>query len=361
MVQRQKLKWPSLADKREALVASLASIQEAALKHEPLLELAQVEYLTGDLYLAASYYRQVIDEGGNTNHQISAYLGLAWIAYTHSKWSDASDHLLTGFGLSPEPEQKARLLALRGLVNYRQGKYEKAVEDSEAILRLTPRNEAGGFAHNTLGIVLHATQRKSEALEHLRIAEDIARSIGHPELLARVLNCRGTIHFETKDYAEAEHEFKAAIEITQDVGLKVYMGYPLINLAGVYTIQNDYAQGLIFLNQSEAVFQDIGDVAMLSAINHEIGNAYRVQRDYYRALIHINTAINQARQCGNQRNLVFSYRELGLLHRDQHQWNDAIMDFKLAKELAIIINDKIIQIELDQYLKETYRLIEGIY
>jgi len=361
MVQRQKLKWPSLNDKRKALVASVTSIQETALKHEPLLELAQVEYLTGDLHLAASYYREVIDEGGNTGHQIAAYLGLAWIAYTHSKWSDASDHLLTGFGLCPEPEQKARLLALRGLVNYRQGKYEKAVEDSLAAIELAPRTDAGGFAHNTLGIVYHALQRNKEAVEQLRIAEEIARRTQHPELLARILNCRGTIHFDNKNFEEAEGDFRAAVEITQDVDLKVYMGYPLINLAGVFTIQDDYTQGLFFLNQSEEVFQDIGDIAMLSAINHEIGNAHRVKRDYYRAKAHIDTAINQARQCGNQRNLVFSYRELGLLHRDQHQWNKAIMDFKLAKELAIILNDKIIQIELEQYLKETYKLMEGTY
>ena len=361
MVQCQKLKWPSLADKRKALVASVASIQEAALKHEPLLELAQVEYLTGDLYLAASYYRQVIDEGGNTNHQISAYLGLAWIAYTHSKWSDASDHLLTGFGLSPKPEQKARLLALRGLVNYRQGKYEKAVEDSLAAIELAPRTDAGGFAHNTLGIVYHALQRNKEAVEQLRIAEDIARRTQHPELMARILNCRGTYHFNQEDYAQAELQFTQAIEIAQDMDLNTYVGYPLINLAGVCNVQDDQKQALVHLTRAESVFQQLEDISMLSAINLEIGGIYRIQRDYHRSQLHIDLAINQARECGNQRNLAFSYRERGLLQRDQHHWNEAIMALKLARELAIILKDRIIQIELGRFLEETYNLKEGNY
>jgi len=159
-------------------------------------------------------------------------------------------------------------------------------------------------------------------------------------------------HPDRKKYEKAHNNFKQAIEIAQDTHFEVYLGFPLANLAGNYLVTENPEASKEALLQARELFMKVGNVMMQGAVNMELGQMYRLSRDLDRAQNHLDNALNLNRECGAHRFLIFTYRELGLLHRDQKLWVDAIMDFKLAMEFAVIQKDHFLQVEISRYLNE---------
>ncbi len=354
MEPETKNNWTDLASRLAGLEekVDLAARLETSQRHELLLEMANLEYGNGELDRARGHFNQILKESNLPEHQVEAKLGLAWIAYTRSSWTESEDTVRDALELSHSRGLKAGLLVLRGLLAYRQGRYEKAIRDAKKVLELESSDRVAGFAHSSLGIVYDAKQQGARAHEQYTLGLELARRSRSPELGVRVLNNLGAYHFVREEYKEAMGRFQESIDISRSSGYRVFLGFPLLNLAGTYLTLGDPKRGLETLQEAGRYFRQVGDTMMLGVIEVEQGRLYRLQRDHRRSATHLGQALKYGQDCGAQRNLVLTYRERGLLNRDRHDWSEAISDLRLARELAIILKEQVLMVEIERYLNE---------
>ena len=347
--------WPDFAVQRRDYETQLAKLSDSSgkIRHSLLLELAEYEYLTGEPEQAREHYQQVLDETELDEDRAIAHLGLGWINYTHSGWTTSEDHIREGFDHTTTSKTRANLFVLLSLLAYRHGSYDDAIRYCKTALELSPDTIAGGLAHSFVGIVLHAQGENIAALDHWERARALARQLKAPDIEARVLNNRGVYHYYTQgEYEQARSSFERAAALSEQVNFNLFLGFPYINLGGVYHEVGNYEQSIAAHAQAEIYFQRVGDRMMEGALNIELSRVYRQQKEYEKALANLDRALDLVRKYGSQRYLVFTYREMGLLHRDQNHWNDALADLRLARELAIIIQDHVLQEEIERYQSE---------
>lgn len=346
--------WPDLQEQRLRIEAEVGRREKALSSEDPerILELAKLEYLTGEIQAAKDHFQLVSEVSEDVGSQAIALLGLAWVEYTQSHWTDSEDLVREALDRLPPVASKARLLALRSLLAYRRGRYGNSQRDAEAVLQMDPESKAAGLAHSNLGIVLHAMDRGPEALEHWEQALKLARELNYPELAVRALNNRGTLYYTEKQYPQAMEEFNLAIQVGRKAHNLVYLGYPYLNLGGTHLALDEYQEGMEQLKEAGELFNRVGNVMMLGSVHIERGRLYRLRRDHKRGWHCLDKALSLSQTSESLRNLALTYRERGLLHGDQRRWPEAVADLRLARELAVLLKDRVQQLEIDGLLKK---------
>ncbi len=279
-------------------------------------------------------------------------LGLGRIAYTQSKWDDSEDLVRQALDFASKRESKTGMLTLRAMLRYRRGMYEACIQDAKKVIQISPESFEAGLAHSSIGIVHNAYKQDSEAQAHWTQALALAIALKSPELAVRVHNNKGAFYYDRKQYETAKHHFKQAIDIAISANFEIYLGFPYLNQAGNYLATDEKDNALKALEEAKLLFEKVGNVMMLGAVNIELGRMHRQSRNHKKAQTHLARALELCRDGGAHRFLVFTYRELGILHSDQRLWSDAILYFKLALELAMILKDQVQQVDIERYLNE---------
>jgi len=191
----------------------------------------------------------------------STYLGLAQAYFNMQRYDSCVDALNQGeqfLAAEKEPEkERYKLLQLRGYANYQLLKFNEAVNDLQAAIRISGTDWAD---YSQLGISLYNLKRDDEAIQALQKA--LSLKSGHTvtaEYLAKAYFRRGISSLSAKQYDQALDFLRKA----RDYNPKD--GYIYYNMAEAFVFQKNFSEAERALNQaleimprSAEVFQRLG-------------------------------------------------------------------------------------------------------
>jgi tetratricopeptide (TPR) repeat protein len=191
----------------------------------------------------------------------STYLGLAQAYFNMQRYDSCVDALNQGeqfVAAEKEPEkERYKLLQLRGYANYQLLKFNEAVNDLQAAIRISGTDWAD---YSQLGISLYNLKRDDEAIQALQKA--LSLKSGHTvtaEYLAKAYFRRGISSLSAKQYDQALDFLRKA----RDYNPKD--GYIYYNMAEAFVFQKNFSEAERALNQaleimprSAEVFQRLG-------------------------------------------------------------------------------------------------------
>jgi tetratricopeptide (TPR) repeat protein len=111
-------------------------------------------------------------------------------------------------------------------------------------------------AHFRLGRVSWRQGRFPAALAAFEDARALASRVGDTELVARVNNGIGAVHYALGDYTAARHAYRAALDGTQDVGMH---GKIVMNLGVIENIQGNLDEARGQYERARLLFEQSGD------------------------------------------------------------------------------------------------------
>ena len=191
----------------------------------------------------------------------STYLGLGQAYFNMQRYDSSIDALNQGeqfLAAEKEPEkEKYKLVQLRGYAYYQLEKFNEAVNDLQAAIRVSSAEWAD---YSQLGIALYNLKRDDEAIQALLKA--LAMKPGHSvtaEYLAKAYFRRGIAALSAKQYEKALDFLRKSRDFNPKDGFVYY------NIAEAHIFQKDYAEAENSLNQalemmprSAEVFQRLG-------------------------------------------------------------------------------------------------------
>ena len=191
----------------------------------------------------------------------STYLGLGQAYFNMQRYESCVDALNQGepfLATEKEPEkEKYKLLQLRGYANYQLQKFNEAVNDLQAAIRITGTEWAD---YSQLGISFYNLKRDDEAIQALQKA--LALKAGHTitaEYLAKAYFRRGISALSAKQYDQALDFLRKARDYNPKDGFVYYnMAEALIFQKNFSEAEKSLNQALEIMPRSAEVFQRLG-------------------------------------------------------------------------------------------------------
>ena len=127
-------------------------------------------------------------------------------------------------------------------------------------------------AHFRLGRVSWRQGRFTAALAAFEDARALAQRMDEPELVARVDNGIGAVHYALGDYPSARQAYNAALEGTREIGMH---GKIVMNLGVIENIQGNLVEARRRYEHARQLFEESGDEesAMLALHNRGMVDA----------------------------------------------------------------------------------------
>jgi len=191
----------------------------------------------------------------------STYLGLGQAYFNMQRYESCVDALNQGepfLATEKEPEkEKYKLQQLRGYANYQLQKFNEAVNDLQAAIRITGTEWAD---YSQLGISFYNLKRDDEAIQALQKA--LALKAGHTitaEYLAKAYFRRGISALSAKQYDQALDFLRKARDYNPKDGFVYYnMAEALIFQKNFSEAEKSLNQALEIMPRSAEVFQRLG-------------------------------------------------------------------------------------------------------
>ncbi|MGH2748992.1 MAG: tetratricopeptide repeat protein [Actinomycetota bacterium] len=198
------------------------------------------------------------------------------------------------------------------------GLYDKAAQVANEALRLVPRvDDAEQIANMHINVAreLLRQARWDDALESLRRAEDIYRSLHWEVDVARAQLARGIVLADRGDFAAARDELLPALDIFRAASAGLHEARALNELARVERElgSNDEAERLLL--DAVSILRDV-DVAELALAHRQLGLCY-VDTKPELAEKNFRLAIDLYRRAEEPLQVANTYRDLGDLLSDQ--------------------------------------------
>ena len=191
----------------------------------------------------------------------STYLGLGQAYFNMQRYESCVDALNQGepfLATEKEPEkEKYKLQQLRGYANHQLQKFNEAVNDLQAAIRITGTEWAD---YSQLGISFYNLKRDDEAIQALQKA--LALKAGHTitaEYLAKAYFRRGISALSAKQYDQALDFLRKARDYNPKDGFVYYnMAEALIFQKNFSEAEKSLNQALEIMPRSAEVFQRLG-------------------------------------------------------------------------------------------------------
>lgn len=131
-----------------------------------------------------------------------------------------------------------------------------------------PDEQLAGEAYFRLGRVTWRQGRFDAALSAFASARALAERAGAPEMLARVDNGIGAVHYARGEYGAARKAYAAAQARTADKGMR---GKIILNLGVIENIEGDLAAAREHYERAYRLFEECGDTASATLALHNRG------------------------------------------------------------------------------------------
>ena len=226
---------------------------------------------------------------------------------------------------------EVRSLSLLGLIDRRQGRYERAIDWYQQAIQILPETDLEAAptiraltqALNGLGIVLRQQGDFNRARQYYQRALSLSHQIGDRQLEAELLNSLGVTAFYRRNLAEATDFYQRALLIRQTIGDRGGIGTTLFNLATAIRNTGDYGQALGYYQEALAIQQAVDNRWEEVNIWNSMGIVYQELGDFDNAQKCLQQGLDLAQKIGDEIGVAYLLANMGLVAYEQGDYTAA--------------------------------------
>jgi len=243
----------------------------------------------------------------------ATYQALAQAYFNTDKLENCIQTLSQGDPFAKEPNDLYALRHMRGAAYYRLQKYDQAVEDLTAAIRIKPTDWVDfsqlGVAYYNLDRYDDATQALQKALT-LKPGDNVTT-----QFLGKTFFKQGVTALTEKQYSQAADLFRKAANYNPSDGYVYY------NAGEAHLFSNNYAEAEKAYNQAQVL------LPRNATIFQRLGFLYEKQKKW-----------DQAEKAYNQSLTLLPhtaeiYQRLGIIYEEQKKWDKALGAYQKANEI----------------------------
>jgi tetratricopeptide (TPR) repeat protein len=323
---------PLLASGKEAPAQSADIKKAISLNKEGEKLLQQANFLQ-----AAEVFAKMLDAAGDHSYGRAValyYLGRAWLEV--SEYDRALDYLEKAGNifseLGKENEKgmsiltQARLFAERG--DFRRS--QELARSAEGILTRF-KNHDGLFAlFATTAVVQSLWSDANQALECLRVAEEIAKNLHDPRYMGFLHNTKGLVYARANDFVIAIKHCEAAADNFTRYGNAKGKGMALNNLGFICECKGDYSDAVQKYEESLRLAESTQDPGSRALALNNIGNVNRLKADYTASLKQYEESLKIREERGVRHHSAETTNNIGLVRMALGDYKEAFECFSRA-------------------------------
>jgi len=250
----------------------------------------------------------------------------ARVAYGRSlamqhRYNESINQFEISFELSNKPdalETSDQIMNYLGVVYYRMGELQKALEAHEKslqILAVSENEERKAIYYNNLGIVQKEIGLIREAAESFKKALPIMRKLDRPEFLAVLYGNIGTVYNQLDRHKEALSFQEEALQLHRKTGNELEECRTLGNKGNILREMKDYAEAAKTIREALTLAEQ-NDYKLLQVINlYNLGLLYKSAGDNEEAIKSFEHSVGIAEKIDDKEGIWRAYLELGDLKR----------------------------------------------
>lgn len=231
----------------------------------------------------------------------------------------------------------------RGLIFQRTGRYpqaEQAFRQALARARQRHRLDEETAAHNHLSFLNYLQGDYEGVATHAHLAVELARQIGHRQLLATGLKNQGIVAYQAGEYARALALYNEALTIYETIGDRMGMGACHNNIGYVQDAQGEYEAAVASYKEALALRRELGQIEGQAVHLANIGRVYAHQGDGGQATQYLNQAYELGQEINAAWVLTKAHCTLALVAILSAKWETALKHAQTALALADELGNK---------------------
>ncbi len=223
--------------------------------------------------------------------------------------------------------------------------YAKVAEDVEPAL--------AAEGHFRLGRVNWRQGRFDQALESYERARLVAREAGRHDIEARAENGIGAVHYSRGEYAQARASYQVAMERTDD---PVLIGQLMLNLGVIANIEGDLENALWHYLRAKALFRDNGNRSGEALALHNLGMIYADREEWEAAADAYEQCLGLCEFLGNRPMIAKVLLNQAEVFVARTAFDRAIRNCDLSMSISVEIGDEVERGEAIRWQGYAYRM-----
>jgi signal transduction histidine kinase/CheY-like chemotaxis protein len=273
-------------------------------------------------------------------------------------------------------DEKEKINCLIDIVHeIRSYDFDQALQLSEDIIERSKKikyKEGEGRGLNHKGACYWLKGEYENGLTILREAQTLAKNIKNDSLKARIYNNFGNIYRDLGDLTNAIKYYSWALEINEELNDEISQSVALINISNLHVDLQEYDNALEYAIKCMNIFEKHDDKSRLVNVYHTLGNIYFKKDDndnalrffkkslhltepytvghmlansglgkvyynmkkYNEARNYLQTSLAHSENISNIEGIIIAEFYLGRLHIDEEKYQEALMHFHKAFDIA---------------------------
>ncbi|MFH1516080.1 MAG: CHAT domain-containing protein [bacterium] len=261
-----------------------------------------------------------------------------FLATTH-KFSESLVQFEAALELSKNPEaveSSDQVMNYLGVVYYRMGELQKALESHEKsleILAISENEESKAIYYNNLGIVQKEIGLTREAAESFKKAMPIMRKLDRPEFLAVLYMNIGSVYYKLGRYEDALNFQKEALKLHRETGRKFEECSALTNIGNALKDMEEYAEAARTMHEALKLAEE-NDFKLQQAVNlYNLGLLHKQIGEADEAENNFRKSANISEQINDKEGIWRACLEIGDLKRESSEFDDSFHFLKRAEKV----------------------------
>ncbi len=269
--------------------------------------LGELLAMTGEYDLALQHLQEALALSAELKDREAQARACRWIAYVYEFRSDYPSALeWIDRGLQKLEAQQtaatAELLAIAGLIQTRQGNYDRAKELCEECIHIA---EALGeitslaFAHNSRAIIDYSQGNSSSAIQHFHKSAELYQQVDNIHGQALSYNGMGNAYQSLGQWPEADACLRQASEIFCQTGDELHHGFANNNLGEIARFQGRLDEALEYYQAALHSLELTGSPPyLLGILRMNLGATYVRKEEINSANPHLQASQAYFKQAG---------------------------------------------------------------
>jgi len=308
--------------------------------------LADLEYQLKHYETSQELYQELLilaEDLGNMELEALSYCRLGFIFWYISDFASSEDNFLKSMEFECEESLMAENYEGMGLVSWRTGKPEIALQYyHKALLIQEKLNNESSIAniYNYTGIIHKIKGEFDIALDYYRKALAIQDSLNENEAMAKLLNNIGNIYLYQGKNEEAIEYYLRALEIAEFLDNFRMISSIVNNVGLIYLNMEDFEKSLSYLKRALNLRIHLNSQHDIAHSLNNVGIVYQHLGQSIAAAEHLEKALAIEEDLDDKSGMACTHSMLGICYLETQEYDKALKNYKRSRKLYENIGDR---------------------
>lgn len=280
-------------------------------------------YSLGEAHIHYVNALKFIDKANRAEEKVNLLLKIGKVMEITGNWDSAGEYYNDAHAIAIDTK-KAEVYARQANLFIKQGKYEEAIEHSEAALGTSiDGTRERALALNTLGIAYFNKGESKEALKCCQSSLEIFEKHDDKRNVARLYNEIGMINRSFGNNELALEYYLKSLEIKEILKDKLELSKSYGNLGVLYQFMGKYEKSVEFYTRSLNMSEEMDDIHGIARTLNNLGGVYYLKGEYNKALSNYEKSLSFNERMGNIRGISNIYLNIGLIYFMKSDYSEA--------------------------------------